>query len=71
MEFMFDLIRTDRCPAIESKKSDQSAKLLLAASALNFMRFYRISFIKADNYFTYQFVSDHHFSYLSNRVLRT
>ncbi|HEY9002921.1 MAG TPA: hypothetical protein VIM89_16320 [Mucilaginibacter sp.] len=69
-EYIFNLIRTDRCLINESKKSDQSGKQLLATFASNFIKFDQISFIKTDNYFAYQFRSNHHFSYLSNRVLR-
>jgi hypothetical protein len=69
-EFIFNLIRTDRCLINESKKPDQSAKLLLTTSVSNFVKFDRLFFMQTDNYFTYQFVFDHHFSYLSNRALR-
>ena len=69
-EFIFNLIRTDRCLINESKKSDQSAKLLLTTSVSNFIRFDRVFFTQTDNYFTSQFVSNQHFSWLSNRVLR-
>lgn len=69
-EYIYNLIRTDRCLVNESKKSDQGGKQLLTTSASNFIKFARISFINTDKYFTYQFRSNHHFSYLSNRVLR-
>ncbi|MBS1522901.1 MAG: hypothetical protein JST50_18015 [Bacteroidetes bacterium] len=69
-EYLFNLIRTDRCLINESKKSDQSGKQLFAASVSNFVKFDQVSFMQSDNYFAYQFRSNHHFSYLSNRILR-
>jgi len=69
-EFIFNLIRTDRCLINENKKSDPSAKLQLITSVSNSIRFDSVSFVKSNNTFTYQFASNRHFSYLSNRVLR-
>jgi hypothetical protein len=69
-EFLFNLIRTNKCLINENKKSDQAAKLLLSTSVLSNNIFGLASFIKFDNCFTHRFVSNHHFSYLSNRILR-
>jgi hypothetical protein len=69
-EFIFNLIRTDRCLVNESKKSDQGAKLQLAVSNPNTANFSQTRFTKVADYYNSRFVSDYHFSWLSNRVLR-
>lgn len=69
-EFIYNLIRTDRCLVNESKKAEITAKNHFSPFISLLLNTSTCSHLKTTDYFNCQFISDHHFTYLSNRVLR-
>jgi len=69
-ELIYNLIKTDRGLFDESKKSELSAtKHLISFTSLSIHRNPLLS-AETYNYYNCSFKPNHHFSYLSNRVLR-
>src|SRR5579863_905645 len=67
-ELIYNLIRSDRCPWNGNKTLKSPAK-----TPLTFAHSFAINAsgtIPAGNKLLYHFFLDHHFSYLSNRVIR-
>ena len=69
-ELIYNLIRTDRCFANEGKKSEQSAKKALTTLGLHYATLKPVIVIRPVYYYNHPFLSDHHFTYLANRILR-
>lgn len=67
-QLIYNLIRTDRCTWNGNKTLKVPIEIPLIF--VNSFAVRSRSFVPAGNTLSYYFLSDHHFSYLSNRMLR-